>query len=230
MVRARFRVGGSVSVFSRRRETLWPSADVGQDEMAGRGRSKGPSRTGLARVGGMFGWPDGRAVAGWPSGRKRYRSQSRPATPFLTAVPETHSPTQYSSVIQSKTSPNSCPKDQRVLPSAQVQPARALTPDIGWPMVNHQPCPPAIRSDDRVSITLVSRSGALTTPFGGFGLRVPGMWATRGGVGLSWAAGTRLRDVSPLAGGSGIASLYLNQGGIYRILIRIHAGFILALV
>ena len=41
-----------VSVSGRRRETLRPSADVGQGEMVGRGRSKRPSRTGMARVGG----------------------------------------------------------------------------------------------------------------------------------------------------------------------------------
>ena len=40
MVRARFRVNGPVSVFSRRGETLRPSGDVGQGEMAGRGRSE----------------------------------------------------------------------------------------------------------------------------------------------------------------------------------------------
>ena len=39
---------GQVSVFSRRGETLCPSGDVGQSEMAGRGRSKRRSRTGLA--------------------------------------------------------------------------------------------------------------------------------------------------------------------------------------
>ena len=76
MVRARFRVEGPVSVFTRRRETLRPSADVGYGEMVGRGRSKRPSRTRRVRVGG-----DVRLSVGWaqtpalPSGRKWNRSQ-----------------------------------------------------------------------------------------------------------------------------------------------------------
>ena len=41
-----------MSVFSPRREILWPSGDVGKSEMARIGRSKRPSRTGLVRVGG----------------------------------------------------------------------------------------------------------------------------------------------------------------------------------
>ena len=65
-----------MSGFSRRRETLRPSADVGQGEMAGRGRSKRRSRTGLARVCGDL------RLAGWlvscrraPSGWEWNRSQ-----------------------------------------------------------------------------------------------------------------------------------------------------------
>ena len=51
--------GGPVSVFSCRGETLRPSANVGQGEIAGRGRSKRHSQTGLARVRGdvrLAGW------------------------------------------------------------------------------------------------------------------------------------------------------------------------------
>ena len=54
---------GPVSVFSRRGETLRPSGDVGQGEMAGRGHSKRGSRTRVPRVCGEFGWPDGGSVA-----------------------------------------------------------------------------------------------------------------------------------------------------------------------
>ena len=48
-----------MSVFSCRGETLRPSANVGQGEIAGRGRSKRHSQTGLARVRGdvrLAGW------------------------------------------------------------------------------------------------------------------------------------------------------------------------------
>ena len=67
-----------MSVFSRRRETLRPSADVGQGEMAGRGRSKRPSRTGQARVGG-----DVRLSVGW----LRHRGAVRLEVEWLAAVP-----------------------------------------------------------------------------------------------------------------------------------------------
>ena len=69
---------GPVSVFSRRGETLWPSGDVGQGEMAGRGRSKRRSRTGLARVCG------GVRLAGW---RVSCRRVVRLGVESLAAVP-----------------------------------------------------------------------------------------------------------------------------------------------
>ena len=54
-------------VFSRRTGALWPSADVGQGKMAGRGRSKRHSNR-LARVGGNV------QLAGWRvSGRRVVR-------------------------------------------------------------------------------------------------------------------------------------------------------------
>ena len=70
-----------MSVFSRRRETLWPSGNVGQGEMVGRGRSKRPSRTGLARVGGdvrlSVGWLRHRRCRQAGSGIARNRARAR---------------------------------------------------------------------------------------------------------------------------------------------------------
>ena len=66
MVRARFRVEGAVSVFSPRWETLRPSGDVGQGEMAGSGRSRRRSRhTGAS-------WR-GRSVVRWVAQAPRCR-------------------------------------------------------------------------------------------------------------------------------------------------------------
>ena len=77
MVRARFQVNGAGVLSSGRRgETLRPSGDVGQGEMAGRGRSERGSRTRVARVCGEFGWPDGRvSCRRAPSGWEWNRSQ-----------------------------------------------------------------------------------------------------------------------------------------------------------
>ena len=70
-----------MSVFSRRRETLRPFGDVGQSEIAGRGRSKRPSRTGLARVGGdvrlSVGWLRHRRCRQAGSGIARSRAKAR---------------------------------------------------------------------------------------------------------------------------------------------------------
>ena len=70
-----------MSVFSRRRETLWPSGNVGQGEMVGRGRSKRPSRTGLARVGGdvwlSVGWLRHRRCRQAVTGIARSRARAR---------------------------------------------------------------------------------------------------------------------------------------------------------
>ena len=67
-----------MSVFSPRRETLRPCGDVGQGEMAGGGRSKRPSRTGLARVCG-----DVQLAVGW----LRHRGAVRQEVEWLAAVP-----------------------------------------------------------------------------------------------------------------------------------------------
>ena len=60
---------------------LWPPADVGQGEMVGRGRSKRPSRTGLARVGGdvrlSVGWLRHRRCRQAGSGIARSRARAR---------------------------------------------------------------------------------------------------------------------------------------------------------
>ena len=68
MVRARFRVEGAGVYRRSPRGDLLPSADVGQDEMAGRGCSKRHSRTREARVCGDLGCAVGGSVADKSSG------------------------------------------------------------------------------------------------------------------------------------------------------------------
>ena len=73
--------GRSGRVFSRRTGPRWPSADVGQGKMAVRGRSKRPSRTGPARVGGDVrladGWLRHRRCRQAGSGIARSRARAR---------------------------------------------------------------------------------------------------------------------------------------------------------
>ena len=82
MIRARIWVDGRLAAVCRRfGGRLWRPTVAVVRGMAVRGRSRRPSRTGLVRVGGAFGWPDGGSVADGRSqagsGMARSRARAR---------------------------------------------------------------------------------------------------------------------------------------------------------